>query len=302
MLKYIPFLFFSINQVYANSNADTTLIKKHLTAITKTDGFRNYKNLEVLNLVAQYIYDDFSKYSKEVKFQEYEVDGNIYKNVICNFGPQDAETIVVGAHYDACGNQEGADDNASGVVGLLELARMLEGKELTYKIELVAYSLEEPPFFRSHQMGSFVHAKSLIDNKTKVYGMLCLEMIGYFDDAKGSQDYPVGLMSIFFGKRGNYISLVNKFGKGTFARKFKRKFKKQKLIETKGIVAPTFVQGIDFSDHRNYWKFGISSTMVTDTAFYRNKHYHKKTDTMDRLDIFKMGQVIDSVYNALIQF
>lgn len=285
---------------FGNNSADTTKIKAHLTAITKTQQPRNHKNIDQLNKTASYIYNEFSHYADTVYFQNYTANGKEYKNVICLFGINNPKTIVVGAHYDVCDNQEGADDNASGTVGLLELARLLKGKELNQRIEMVAYTLEEPPYFRTDKMGSYIHAKSLIDNKTDVYGMVCLEMIGYFDDAKKSQDYPIGILSWVYGNKGNYITLVNKFGKGKFARKFNKEFKKQKLIKTKKFVAPKSLPGIDFSDHLNYWKFGISSLMITDTAFYRNKNYHKKPDRMETLNFSKMAQVIDSTLETLI--
>lgn len=285
---------------FGNNNADTTKIKAHLTAITKTAKPRNHINVDQLNQIASYIFNEFSHYADTVYFQNYIADGKKYKNVVCVFGSSNTETIVVGAHYDVCDNQEGADDNASGTVGLLELARLLKGKPLNYRIEMVAYTLEEPPYFRTDKMGSYIHAKSLLDNETVVYGMVCLEMIAYFNDAKKTQDYPIGILSWFYGNRGNYITLVNKFGKGKFARKFNKSFKKQKLIRTKKFVAPKSLPGIDFSDHLNYWKFGISSLMITDTAFYRNKNYHKKTDKMETLNIFKMAQVIDSTLETLI--
>lgn len=146
-----------------NIKADTTKIKKHLTLITKTDKSRNYKNLKTLNKIGAYIFDEFKTYADSTYYQKYNVKGNEYKNVIAVFGSENSKTIVIGAHYDVCGEQEGADDNATGVVGLLELARMLQGKKLNYRIELVAYTLEEPPFFRTKQMGSYIHAKSLKD-------------------------------------------------------------------------------------------------------------------------------------------
>ena len=298
---YISFLLCLLSCfLYANNKADTTKLKAHLTAITKTAKARNHKNIDELNNTASYIFNEFSHYADTVYFQKYLVDGKEYKNVVCVFGSSNTETIVVGAHYDVCDNQEGADDNASGTVGLLELARLLKGKKLNYRIEMVAYTLEEPPYFRTDKMGSYIHAKSLIDNETIVYGMVCLEMIAYFDDAKKSQDYPIGILSWIYGNKGNYITLVNKFGKGKFARKFNKGFKKQKLIKTKKFVAPKSLHGIDFSDHLNYWKFGISSLMITDTAFYRNKNYHEKTDKMETLNIDKMAQVIDSTLETLI--
>jgi Zn-dependent M28 family amino/carboxypeptidase len=279
---------------------DTLSIRKHLNNIINTEKPRNYKNIESLNDVADYILKDFTKYADSVYYQPYIVDNIEYKNVVCVFGIQNTKTIVVGAHYDVCGNQDGADDNASGVVGLLELAKLLKGKQLKYRIEMVAYTLEEPPYFRTKSMGSYIHAKSLYENKTDVYGMFCLEMIGYFDDTKKSQDYPIGLLSLVYGNRGNYITLVNKFSKGKFSRKFNKKFKSYKLINTKKFIAPAKLPGIDFSDHLNYWKFEFSGLMITDTAFYRNKNYHEDTDTIETLDLSRMSKVIESVYKTLI--
>ena len=130
---------------YPNGSSDTTLIKSHLTALTKTEKFRTYRNIDQLNRTAAYIESIFMQYSDSIFIQEYSVNGQVYKNVICSFGTENKKRIIVGAHYDVCGNQEGADDNASGVVGLLELARQLQGQKLNYRIDLVAYSLEEPP-------------------------------------------------------------------------------------------------------------------------------------------------------------
>ncbi len=276
--------------------ADTSHINAHLRTLTKTAKPRNHKNIDQLNRTANYIFNEFSTHSDSTYFQEYTVKGKVYKNVVAIYGIKNKQAIIIGAHYDVCDNQEGADDNASGVVGLLELSRMLKNKTLNYRIELVAYTLEEPPYFRTEQMGSHIHAKSLIDNKIDVYGMACLEMIGYFDESKKSQDYPIGLLSLFYGNQGNYITLVNKLGKGKFARKFSSSFKQKKLINTKKFFGPKWLQGIDFSDHLNYWKYGFSAVMITDTAFYRNKNYHKSSDRMETLNIAKMAQVINSTY------
>ncbi len=294
------FFLFSISTVQANET-DTLSIKNHLQNIINTEHPRNYKNTKTLNYIADYIFKDFSKYADTVYYQSYKVNNQEYKNVVCAFGSQNDKTIVVGAHYDVCGNQDGADDNASGVVGLLELAKLLNGKELKYRIEIVAYTLEEPPYFRTENMGSFRHAQSLSASKIDVYGMFCLEMIGYFDDRKKSQDYPLRLLSMIYGNRGNYITLVNKFSKGKFSRKFNRKFKQQNLIKTKKFTAPAKLPGIDFSDHLNYWAFDFSALMITDTAFYRNKNYHQNTDTIETLDLLRMSQVIETVYKSLLE-
>lgn len=308
MLKLKFFLIaiiFSIGSV--TGQADTVRIKDHLTAITKTKGFRHFMNVDLLNKVANYIHSNFEQYADSTYFQEFQLNGLTYKNVICVFEPtrlnsigeKNNQTIVIGAHYDVCGMQEGADDNASGVVGLLELARMLKGQMFNYRIELVAYTLEEPPYFRTENMGSHVHAKSLFDSKQDVFGMISLEMIGYFVEEKKSQDYPLGFLKLFYGTRGNYITLVNKFGKGKFARKFTSKFKHSDVIRTKRFNGPKALPGVDFSDHLNYWKYGFSALMITDTAFYRNKNYHEQGDVMEILDLSKMAKVIDGVLQTL---
>lgn len=285
----------------AYAQSDTTLIKNHLTTITKTDEYRNYKNIKALNQIAEYIFNTFQQYADTTYYQTYEVKGNTYKNVICRFGTKiDKPTMIIGAHYDVCGNQEGADDNASGVVALLEIVRMLKNKSLTRPLELVAYTLEEPPFFRTPHMGSYVHAKSLIDSKTKVYGMAAIEMIGYFSDEKGSQNYPIKVMKVAYGTRGDFILLVKKKGYGDFVKNFSKEFINAETIETSNLKAPFDIEGIDFSDHLNYWEFGFDAMMVTNSAFFRNKNYHQKTDKMETLDIKRMANVIDAIYHAIL--
>jgi len=267
--------------------------------ITKTKQSRNYQNIETLNFVAQYIFNEFSKTCDTVYFQTFIVDGKEYKNVIGTIGQKNKEKIVIGAHYDVAGEQEGADDNASGIVGLLELARLITKDTLCYKIEFVAYTLEEPPFFKTEKMGSFIHAKSLFDNGEKIKGMICLEMIGYFNNMRNSQNYPIKLLKLFYGKKGDYITVVRKFGGGKFAKQFKRIMKRICLIKTKSFKAPKSLPGVDFSDHLNYWKFGYSAVMITNTAFYRNNNYHTKADKIETLDLKKMSLVIDEIFLSL---
>lgn len=283
----------------ANHLCDTLLIRQHLQVLTKTQGYRNHGNITLLNKTASYIYDYFDSNADTTYYQEFTANGKTYKNVVAVIGQNLDQTIVIGAHYDVHGNQEGADDNASGVVGLLELARLLPSAALNHRIELVAYTLEEPPYFRSAYMGSYVHAGAMMD--ADIYGMLSLEMIGYFSDTRKSQRYPIGLLSVFYGNRGNYITLVNKFNKGSFARKFTRTYKKVSHIKTKKFTGPRFLPGIDFSDHLNYWDRCFSALMITDTSFYRNPNYHKSGDTMETLDIPKLALVVDGVYRTIME-
>ncbi|OFY86650.1 MAG: peptidase M28 [Bacteroidetes bacterium RIFCSPLOWO2_12_FULL_35_15] len=281
---------------------DKSNLLADLKFLIKSPVARNDANVERLNQCANYIFEEFKKQTDQVEEQSYLVGTLEYKNIICSFGPRDAERIIVGAHYDVCDNQPGADDNASGVAGLLEIARLLksQGGILKYRIDLVAYSLEEPPNFRTENMGSAVHAKMLHDNKVKVKKMICLEMIGYFSEKPKSQEYPIGLMKLFYPAKGNYISVVGKTGQGKTVRNTKKEMKKNSSIKVCSINAPAFIPGIDFSDHLNYWKYGYTAVMITDTSFYRNANYHEKTDTLETLDIDKMAEVIKGVFYAIV--
>jgi hypothetical protein len=293
MKPTITFLILLAN-LHLFAQSDTNTIKAHMTVLTQTAQSRNYRNVAQLDQIADYLLKQFRLYADTAYFQTYQVGGKTYRNVIASFGTRHSERMVVGAHYDVCGEQDGADDNASGTTGLLEIARQLAGKELS-RIDLVAFTLEEPPYFRTEHMGSYIHAQSLVRDSVDVKGMICLEMIGYFADEKRTQDYPIGALRLFYGSRGNYITLVNRFGPGNFARRFTRTFKRGSEVKAKQFKGPKRLTGIDFSDHLNYWAIGVSAVMVTDTAFYRNKSYHQHTDTMDKLDYRRMAQVIDAV-------
>ena len=281
--------------------SDTTNIKNNLASIINTPDFRNHKNVAVLDTVAERIRKEFFKHTGRVSIQDYKVEGNNYKNVIASFGPEDGKRIIVGAHYDVRNEQDGADDNASGVAGVLELARLLKGQTLKYRIDLVAYTLEEPPYFNTKQMGSYVHAKSLYDADVSVKGMISLEMIGYYSDEKNSQGYPLGFMKWFYGNKANYITIVQKSFCGKFAREFKRLSFKNNSILTKSFRTPWFLGGANLSDHTNYWKFGYSAVMVTNTAFFRNHNYHKPSDKLQTLNVPKMALVIDGVFRTLVE-
>lgn len=299
-MKIIPFLSLFLFSSAIYGQADTLRIKELLIELTKTSKPRNYQNPEQLNETAAFIYRYFRQYADTVFYQTYSVNGITYGNVVARFGDTLNKRMIIGAHYDVCGNQEGADDNASGIIGLLEIARMLSEQKRHKNIELVAYTLEEPPFFRTEYMGSFIHAQSLKQNHSKISGMISLEMIGYFNEAKNTQDYPIGFLKLFYGSRGNYITVVNKFGKGKGARKFTKSMDRFATLPVKKFNGPKSLTGIDFSDHLNYWKMGFSACMITDTAFYRNKNYHQKTDEMGTLNISKMAQVIDGVFFSIL--
>lgn len=298
------------------AEVDMGMLETHVKRLSTEYFPRSHDQVEKLNRASRYILDEFEAAGAEVALQEASVQGEKYSNVIARFGPKTGPLLVIGAHYDSNAYTDygagdprgytfdthtpGADDNASGVAGLLELARLLGKKEQSQAIELVAYTLEEAPHFRSEHMGSVWHARALKASGRDVRLMLSLEMIGYFRDEPGSQAYPLPGMSYLYTDRGDFIALVGRFRNFSLMRRAKSLITGATDQPVHSINAPPFIPGIDLSDHRSYWSEGFPAIMVTDTAFYRNPHYHRAGDTYDTLDYRRMAEVVKGVY-ALTQ-
>jgi hypothetical protein len=291
---------FPVDQKEAAMNVDPLRLRQHVETITGSFYPRDGGHPENLMQVAAYIKDHLSKHSTDVHLHSYQVYGKEYANVIAVFGPDTVERIIVGAHYDTAGEQPGADDNASSVAGLIELAKLLKQAPLSMRVELAAYTLEEPPYFRTQYMGSAQHVKMLKQQNARVKMMFALEMIGYFSDTPGSQLYPLPLMKWFYSDRGNFIAIVGQFLKTTGVRTIKRAMRSASELPVYSLNAPAFLPGVDFSDHVNFWDAGLPAVMITDTAFFRNKAYHSRLDRPERLDYRRMAMVIEGVYQAVL--
>jgi Zn-dependent M28 family amino/carboxypeptidase len=256
----------------------------------------------VLDRAAGYIRESWRSAGFEVAEQPFEVFGITYRNLMVSYGPETAPTVVVGAHYDVCGDQPGADDNASAVAAILELARMLseDQPELERRVELVAFSLEEPPFYRSRSMGSWQHAASLRERSVQVEAMICLEMIGFYSERPRSQKFPLPGLGFLYPRTGDFIAVVGNLGGRSLTRRVKSAMAGACTVPVHSINAPALVPGLDFSDHWSYWRHGFPAVMVTDTAFYRNSNYHLPSDTADTLDYPRMAEVVRGVYAAMV--
>ena len=254
-----------------------------------------------LDVTASYIRRQFESIG-DVNEDEYTVWGIPYRNISVVVGPATPERVVIGAHYDSFDGLPGADDNASGVAGLIELAMLLRDVPLDRSVELIAYTLEEPPYFRTQDMGSAIHAKRLSEEGAEVVLMVSLEMIGYYSDAPGSQAYPMAALSYMYPDTGNFIAVVGDLSGFTAVRRVKAAMKGVMDMPVHSINAPSFIPGIDFSDHLNFWRHGYPAVMITDTAFYRNSAYHTDRDTWDRLDYSRMAQVVKGVFATVLEF
>ncbi|MDY7224910.1 M28 family peptidase [Hyalangium rubrum] len=270
-----------------------------MRALSETFHPRDSLHPENLERAATYLSEHLSRAGGQVDSQTYRVGDTRYRNVIARFGPESAERLVIGAHYDTAGPLPGADDNASGVAGLLELANLLGQHPPPVRVELVGFTLEEPPYFRTEHMGSRVHAKSLRQAGVKVRAMLSLETIGTFTDAPDSQHYPIPQLRWHYPSTGNFIAVVGELNDGGLVRQVATAMRAGGPLPVEFLNAPASLEGIDFSDHASYQAEGYRAAMVTDTAFFRNPRYHEPTDTWDTLDYARMAQVIQGVHCAV---
>jgi Zn-dependent M28 family amino/carboxypeptidase len=281
---------------------DPARLEAHVRRLAVDFHARSFEHPDKLAAAAAYIAAQFRAAGARVELQEVRVEGETFHNVIARFGPQQGQAMVVGAHYDSHGDTPGADDNASGVSGLIELAHLLGAAPPARPVELVAYTLEEPPHFRSDAMGSVWHAQSLRAAGTDVRLMLALEMIGFFSDKPGSQSFPAPGMSLAYSDRGNFIALVNRFEGFAATRRAKALMAGASDLPVYSLNGPVFIQGVDYSDHRSYWAAGYPAMMVTDTAFQRNRQYHRPGDLPARLDYRRMAKVVQGVYAVVVQY
>ncbi len=293
------------------SKADPARLKAYVEKLSTEYATRHFGGVKTLNLAANFIQAEFQKTTKRVTLQSYQVDSEQFHNVIARFGPAIDYTasyengppkpVIIGAHYDVEAETMGADDNASGVAGLLELARIFAEKPPSVPVELVAYTLEEPPNFRTDSMGSRHHAASLAQAGITPELVVVLEMIGYYHDAENSQEYPVSLLKWFYPKRGDFIGVVGRFSAAPTNKMVKIAMQSAHPdFPVESISAPASMTGIDFSDHASYWLYDMPAVMITDTSFYRNPNYHKPTDTADTLDFERMAKVVESVHALVI--
>lgn len=262
-------------------------------------GRRPAVRVDLLRKVAERLTDTFITLGYEVSHQPVPYKQTHHINVIARpkgsiDQPPGQPLLVVGAHYDTVSRSPGADDNASGVAGLMEMARLLADNPPT-GLRLVAFCPEEPPAYRTRKMGSYAYAKELKEHGVKLKGMICLEMIGYFTDLPGSQSYPLPLMNTIYPDAGNFIAIVGNIRSVRWTRQVKKKFMQGTDLPFETLNAPAIIVGIDFSDHWSFNKFGYPAIMVTDTAFYRNKHYHLMSDKPETLDYQRAAKVVDGL-------
>jgi len=264
-------------------------------------GERNMQRYPQLTAAADFIEASFSRAGLQPRRDTYELQGRACHNIETEIRGARPEIVVIGAHYDSVFGSPGANDNASGVAALLALARRFAGKPTGQTLRFVAFVNEEPFFFQTEQMGSFVYASRCKARGDQISGMISLETIGYFSDAPRSQIYPSPGLSLFYPTRGNFIGFVGNVGSRALLRRTISLFRQQAKLPSEGAALPSFIPGVAWSDQWSFWQHGYSAIMITDTALFRYPHYHSSTDTPDKLEYDRFALVVSGLEKTIAE-
>lgn len=271
-------------------------LKTHIEAIAARE--HNIDTYDDLEKAARYIERVLTAYGYAPAPQEFTARAKRVRNIetVIEAATPDAQTIVVGAHYDSAIGTPGANDNATGSAAVLELARLLSPLKgnAAKRIRLVLFVNEEMPYFGTSDMGSLHYAKRLAESGERVTAMYSLETLGFYSDAPGSQKYPAPF-GLVLPNRGDFISFVGMLGSRPLLQDAMRSFRSHTPFPTVGGVSPGFIPGIGWSDHWAFAQQGFQALMITDTALFRYPHYHKPTDTPDKVDNEKLARVVKGI-------
>ena len=249
-----------------------------------------------LAAAADFLGEELTKVGYAVNRQSYPIDEKTCENLEVEITGSDLakEIVVVGAHYDSVIGSPGANDNGSGTVATLALARRFAGKPRSRTLRFVLFVNEEPPFFQTHRMGSLVYAEGCEEHAENIVAMLSLETIGYYSDRVGSQSYPFPF-NLLYPPTGNFICFVGNFASRKLVKKVVGSFRSDCEFPSEGAAVPSFVPGVGWSDHWSFWQMGYPGLMVTDTAPFRYPFYHTPEDTLDKIDFDRTARVVDGI-------
>ena len=282
----------------------TERLQDHLTTLTKTIGERSVFLPDNLKKTEEYIETFYQDIGLTVHCEPYQYQNFTVANVVAeiSFCENPTKRFILGAHYDSVTGTVGADDNASAIAVQLETARHLNGlkghKDLDLAVKFVSFPLEEPPCFGTRHMGSRVYVMKAWKEKEKIDGMICLEMVGYTCHDPGCQSYPFPLMFFGYPEQGNFIGIVGNLSSRGFTKALFRTFRRNPELPVVELTVPLggwMLPSVRLSDHSSFWDRGYKAVMITDTAFFRNPHYHLSSDTMEKLDYVFMAELVESL-------
>lgn len=273
--------------------ASRARLQSHVLILAGEIGERNFLYPARLEAAANHIESTFRQIGYEVVSQTYMHDGQSFRNLEATLpgGSRAEEIVLLGAHYDSMAGSPGADDNATGVAAILELARLLKKERFDRTIRFVAFTNEELPFFSTDHMGSRVYAREARRRGNKIVAMISIESIGYYASEPGSQHYPAPL-HLFYPDRGDFIAFVGNVRWGALVRRSIKGLRETTPFPSEGVAAPSRMPGVYWSDHDSFWREGYPAMMVTDTVPFRNPHYHLPTDLPETIDYVRLARVV----------
>ncbi|MDD5432039.1 MAG: M28 family peptidase [Candidatus Omnitrophica bacterium] len=276
-------------------------LKAHVHKLSEEIGERNLDHYPKLEQAAEYIARKLEYYDYTVKFQEYFLEGKAVKNIVARKKGSVLPDgiIVVGAHYDTVATP-GADDNASGVAVVLELARILVNSPTSRSIEFCFFTCEEDPFFKTELMGSRLFVRLARAEAKNIRYAVIFDMVGYYTDKMNSQRYFPLITGLFLPNRGNFISVFSNSRSSGLSSFLIKSFQRNSRFPIV-LLATNFDPTIDFSDHWAFWKEGYPTVMVSDTSSLRNNKYHTNADTWDTLDFDSMACVVEGFSVSLLE-
>ncbi len=276
-------------------------LEKHVQMLAEAIGERNVYRPLALADAADHIERQWHAMGYEVLRQTYELDGILCSNLeITRLGTRyPKEILLIGAHYDTVSGSPGANDNGSGVAAMLEMARHFTNVETDRTVRFVAFVNEEAPFYLSGEMGSMRYAKAARERRDNIQLMVSLETIGYYSERSGSQHYPP-LFKSFYPDKGNFIAFVSNLRSRRMLNRFAAAFRHHSQFPAEQLATFSWIPGVAWSDHASFWHCGYRALMVTDTAFYRYRHYHAPTDKADELDYVAMAAVTEGLERAVM--
>ena len=278
------------------SDSPASRLHRHVEVLAGTIGDRHLWKYAALNRAADYIASQLVASGYTPHRQTFEVSKMPISNVEATLeGTARAhEIVVVGAHYDTVPGCPGANDNGTGVAAVLELAQRFSQRAQPRTVRFVGFVNEEPPFFKTGQMGSVIYASAAKANGERVTGMLSLETMGYYSDAQGSQSYPTPIAWLY-PNVGNFIGFVGDLGSAPLLWRARRAFKSRTPFPLHSAALPARIPGVGWSDHWAFWQAGYPAMMITDTAPFRYPWYHTAEDTPDKIDYDKLAHVVDGI-------
>jgi len=282
------------NELAARLEADV----RHLCEVTPN---RNWTDRQDYDAAATWIEQRFRDVGyPEVARHAYTARGETFHNLEVTLAGRAnaAEIVVIGAHYDAVRGSVGANDNASGVAAVLALAARLRAAPLPRTVRFLAFANEEPPHFQTDDMGSLVYARACRARGDDVVAMLSFDGIGYYTDAEDTQHYP-SVLGLAYPSRGNFIAFVGNPASRSLVHRVIEEFREHARIPSEAAVLPSALPGVGWSDHWSFWQCGYPALEITDTLPFRYAHYHKSSDTPDRLDYVRMARVVEGVEAVL---